>query len=757
MNAPTPKPAADLDDDEIDLGRVVTALADHKWLIAAITAAVTLLGAAYAFLAKPVYEANLLVQVEDSSPGAAKGMLAEAASMFDVKTEAAAEIEILRSRKIVGQPVDQLRLYIQAEPRRFPIIGDAIARRATDASSPGLLSLGSYTWGAESIDVDTFDTPPSAYGESFRVVAGQGGAYTLHDPTTGQEHRGQVGQTLQARTVGGQLQLLVNRIQALPGASFKLKRYSRMNRIEDLQDQIKVAELGKRSGVINVSLRGTDVQQVVRILNTIGTEYVRQNIERKSEEAEKTLQFLDTQLPALRKELETTEAKYNAYRNERGVIDLGEEAKALLGLAVTAQTRVVELQQKRLEVRARFQAGHPGLQALDEQIAEAQRELDRVNQRIRRLPLVEQDALRLTRDMKVSTDLYASLLESSQQLKLVKAGKTGNVRIIDSADVPDEPEQPKKPLVVAIALVLGLLLGCATVLVRRAMRNAIESAEDLETSTGVPVYATVPQSRKQQQIDKDRQTRHQAALLALTDREDFAVEALSSFMTALQFAMVGASNNIVLLTGATPGVGKSFVSANFAAVLAREGKRVLLIDGDLRKGYLQEYFDTPRERGLSEMLAGQTDLAATVRRGVAPNLDFVPTGTLPPNPTELLRHARLQDLLEAWRQHYDIVLIDTAPVLPVSDTAIIAPHVGSTIIVVRDGQSSLPEVRDTVKRLGQVGVRISCAVFNGMKPRRHGYGYSYGYGYGIAQPRTTSLRNQSSFIFRKLFDRINRK
>lgn len=729
MNPPTPSTAPDLDDDEIDLGRLATALVDHKWLIAAIAASVTLLGALYALLAKPVYEANLLVQVEDSTPGSAKGMLAEAASMFDVKTEAAAEIEILRSRKIVGQPVDQLRLHIQAEPRRFPLIGNAIARRAAEPATPGLLGMGHFAWGAESIEVQTFDPPAAAYGTPFTLVAGPEGHYVLIDPITGSEHAGRVGETLQARSADGPIQLRVKRIDALPGAGFKLVRHTRMKRIEDLQDRIKVTELGKRSGVINVTLRGTEVQQVVDILNTIGSEYVRQNIERKSEEAEKTLKFLDVQLPALKKELEAAEAKYNAYRNERGVIDLGEEAKALLGLAVQARTRVVELQQKRLEARARFQPGHPGLQAFDEQIGAAQRELEDVNRRIKRLPLVEQDALRLTRDMKVTTDLYASLLESSQQLRLVKAGKIGNVRIIDPADIPDEPEQPRPPLVLVASLVLGLLLGCTTVLVRRALRNAVESAEDLETATGVPVYATVPESRKQQAIDKERQTSQRAQLLALADREDFAIEALSSFMTALQFAMVGASNNIVLLTGATPGVGKSFVSANFAAVLAREGKRVLLIDGDLRKGYLHEYFDTPRERGLSEMLAGRTDLAGALRRAVAPNLDFVPTGALPPNPTELLRHARLQELLQSWREHYDLVLVDSAPVLPVSDTAIIAPHVGSTIVVVRDGQSTVPQVKDTVKRLQQVGVRVTCAVFNGLKPRRNGYGYHYGYGY----------------------------
>ena len=234
------------------------------------------------------------------------------------------------------------------------------------------------------------------------------------------------------------------------------------------------------------------------------------------------------------------------------------------------------------------------------------------------------------------------------------------VRDIGTREVPDEPVQPKKALVMAVALLLGLMLGAATVLVRRSLRNAVESAEDIETATGLSVYATVPQSPGQVGIDKALQNNQSAQLLARSQSEDFAVEALRGFMTALQFARVGAANNVVLITGATPGVGKSFVSANFAAVLANSGQRVLLIDGDLRKGYLHQYFDTARERGLSEVLAGATPLASALRPSALPGLDFVPTGSLPPNPAELLRGAAMAQLLQQASAQYDLVLIDTA-------------------------------------------------------------------------------------------------
>ena len=753
---PAPQTPAALDDDEIDLGRLLAALLDAKGLIAAITVATALLGVAYTQLAKPIYESNLLLQVEDNGPGGGKGMLAEAAAMFDVKTEAAAEIEIIKSRMVVGKPVDQLHLDIDARPLRLPLIGRAIASRNPQLSTPGLLGLGHSTWGAESIAVPRFEVPAKAYEKTFLLVAGLNGQYTLTDPTTELVHTGRVGQLLRAATPGGFVELLVQELNAQPGAGFRLVRRTRLSEIEALQQKLNVAELGKRSGIINVSLRGDDPQEVVDILNTIGAEYVRQNIERKSEEADKTLKFLDVQLPQLKRELEQAEAQYNAFRNSNSVVDLSEEAKSLLTLSVQAQSRQAELRQKRIEAAARFQGPHPALQALDAQLKQAQSDIGQLNTQIKRLPIVEQDMLRLTRDMKVSAELYASLLASTQQLKLVKAGKIGNVRLIDAAVLPDEPVQPKKPLVLAVALLLGLLLGCATVLVRRSLRNAVESAEDIETGTGLSVYATVPQSPGQIGIDKALQNNQSAQLLARSQSEDFAVEALRGFMTALQFARVGAPNNVVLITGATPGVGKSFVSANFAAVLANSGQRVLLIDGDLRKGYLHQYFDTARERGLSEVLAGATPLASTVRPSALPGLDFVPTGSLPPNPAELLRGAAMAQLLQQASAQYDLVLIDTAPVLPVPDTAIVAPHAGSTIVVVRDGHSTVPEVRDALKRLTQVGVRATCAVFNGMKPRRghygYGYGYSYAYSYGQGYGKASGssmLQSISNRIFKK--------
>ena len=246
------------------------------------------------------------------------------------------------------------------------------------------------------------------------------------------------------------------------------------------------------------------------------------------------------------------------------------------------------------------------------------------------------------------------------------------------------------------------------------------------------VFATVPHSKEQMQLDADARAKKPGThLLASLKPNEAAIESLRSLRTALQFAMLDAPNNIVLFTGPTPNIGKSFTSANFAAVLAAAGKRVLLIDADMRKGHINQFFGLERGLGLSELLSGTQTLDKVLRPGVAPGLDFLSTGTMPPNPAELLMSATAQDLLKQLSTQYDVVLVDTPPVLAVSDTAILAPQAGTTFLVVRADVSSLGEVQEATKRLSQSGVAVKGVIFNGLDitKRRYGYGYGYGYGY----------------------------
>lgn len=716
------------DDDEIDLATYLDTLFDHRWLIASIALVITLLGAAYAFMAKPIYEANMVVQVEDS-PTSSSNILGSMSSMFDVKTAATSEIEIIRSRMVMSRAVDNLLLYIDARPKYFPLVGGWLAGRNKQLSEPGLFGYGGYAWGAEQIDVSAFNVPESLEDHEFVLTAGANGQFRLSESKQEIELKGSVGSTLKAEVDGGAIELKVEHLSAKPGAQFLLSASSRLDSISQLQKDMAIAEKGKQSGILGITLEGTDPKLTSNILNEIGREYVRQNVERKSEEAEKSLTFLDKQLPDLKRQLEQSETKFNQFRNASGTVDLGEEAKMLLQQSVSAQTKLIELKQKREELLVRFTTGHRDVAGLDSQMKEINGELQSIAARIKKLPLLEQDVLRLTRDVKVNTDLYTALLNTAQQLRLVKAGKVGNVRLVDAAVAPKQPIKPKRLTVVAIAMLMGLFLGVICAFIKKSLFGGVDDAHEIEQMLGLTVYANIPHSKQQEGLYQQVLAKsREKSVLAQIDPTDTAIESLRSFRTSLQFSMLDAKNNIILITGPTPGLGKSFVSVNFAAVLAVAGKKVLLVDADMRKGYLHQYFGFGRENGLSDLVAGTCSLEQVVHKDVVKNVDFIATGNMPPNPSELLLQENIGRLLQSLSGSYDYVLIDTPPVLPVSDTLILAPYVGSLFMVARAGQSTIGEIKESIKRCSQTGIPVKGVIFNDIKHRPGGYGYGYKYG-----------------------------
>lgn len=735
LAAPQPVvPQASEESDEVNLVEYWDIIVDSRWLISIVAAAAMLIGGAYAFLANPVYESNLLIQVEDSQ-NSAKNLLGEAASLFDVKTPATAEMEIIRSRMVIGRAVDNTLLYISARPKRPPIVGDWLSRRAAGLSNPGFLGIGGWTTGAERIKVSSFDVPASEEDSKFTLVASADGQFELRHPDLPRPLQGRVGTPLVGSVHGEPLTLTVDEFAAMPGAEFEIIRHSRLETIERLQQTLKLSEKGRQSGVIDATLQDANRTRLTTILNAVGQEYVRQNVERKSAEAQKTLSFLDVQLPQFKKQLDQSEEAYNKYRNQQGTVALDEEAKLILAQSVDLRSKLLEAQQKKRELVARFTEEHPAVKTLDDQIRAWNTEIAALNARVKGLPTVQQDALRLERDVKVNNELYQQLRNNALQLQLVREGKVGNVRLIDSAVMPEEPVRPKRVLTLALALGIGLIGGVVMALARAAFFRGVRSPQEVEIQTGLSVYSTIPLSDAQQVMAQRVGAKTPGLhVLAASAPKDIAVEALRSLRTALQFAMMDTTNNRVLITGGTPGIGKSFVSANFSAVMASAGKRVLLIDADMRKGHLNQYFGVPREGGLSEMISGSVSREQGIRRGVVPNLDFITTGTLPPNPAELLVSGSFSRLLDALSDEYDLVIIDSAPVLVAADTLSIASYVGVLLLVARAGQTYIGDIHESARRLVQSGKAPTGVLFNALDlSRRHfgKYGYKYGaYNYG---------------------------
>lgn len=719
-------------DDEIDLLALLGTLWESKSIIAASTILFMVLGVSYALLATPIYRANAVVQVEEKSPGL-PGM-SDVTEMFGGESAAVTEIELLKSRTVIGTAVDELHLDIIIEPNYFPLFGSTIARHfshANDGLNPPLLGFSANAWGGEFIAVSQFDVPATQYNEVHTLVVGESGSYTLLSPDEEAILSGTVGQ---ATTAPGYA-LFIGELRARPGTEIFLTKLRRLNAIINLQEALGASERGKESGIIALSLDDSDPNHAEDILNVVARTYLRQNVERQSAEAAKSLSFLKDQLPIIKKDLENAERRFNEYQVKAGSVNISAEAEVLLEQVVDIESGMAELQLKKAELDRLYTRDHPAYQAWREQMAEQRARKLEFNDRIRGLPETQQELLGLKRDLEVGTEIYTQMLNNIQELDIVRAGTVGNVRIIDDAAVNiEEPVKPKQLLIVVIATLLGCFLGIAAVLVRAALNRGVENPDDIE-AIGMPVYASIPLSKEQSKLDRamfgSRKVRrhphnqHPTVLLAHCNPTDVTIEALRSLRTSLHFAMLEASNNIMMISGPSPNVGKSFVSGNLAAVIAQAGQRVLLIDMDLRKGYMHKMFDIGPENGASEVLSKRISLKEAIKPTQITNLSIIPRGAIPPNPSELLMSKGLTELLETVSRDYDIVLVDTPPIMAVTDAAIVGRQCGVTMLVARFGLNPIKELDITKQRFEQNGITIKGVVLNAVERRAAGYGYGY--------------------------------
>ena len=726
-----PQNAIEEGEDEINLGEILATLLEFKWLIIAVTTLSVLLGAAWLYVATPIYKADALLQIEEQK-SAGLTALEELQPLLGESVSVEAQQEILNSRMILGRVVDQLKLDIQATPDYVPVIGKAIARRHADTSlAEPLFGMTDYAWGGEQIKVESLEVPKGLLGEPMRLVAGKNGSYQLFNEEGEKLLDGVVGQPVAAKDIT----LFVSQLSARPGTRFKLTRVLDQDAIRNLRESFSVKERAKQSGVLEATLQGENAAQLGLILDDILNSYVRQNVEVRSAEAANTLKFLEAQLPVLKTQVDNAEAAFNSYRQSRGSVDLAMETQGVLSSIVDVDKETVKLQQMRDELRQQFTPEHPRMQALDSQIERLKAKRGQFDNRVASLPATQQTVLRLQRDVEVSNKLYIELLNSAQQLRVSKAGTVGDSRIIDSAVVASEPISPKGALILAVSLLMGLLFSVVLIWVMRSLRVMVEDPDKIEKQLGLPVYATIPHSKIEVTLARDiKSGKRKGELLAIDYPDEIAVESLRSLRTTIHFALLDADKGSLLITGPSPGIGKSFISKNLGAVLAQSGKRVAIVDADLRKGHIHREFDMKREIGVSEFVSGTASLSEIVKLSTVPNLSVITTGQRPPNPSELLMHPNFAELLEQLGGLFDILIVDAPPILAVSDAAIIGRHTGATLMVARAGKHPIREIEQAVKRLAQSGVQVKGFVFNDMDTVRqryrygyHGYVYNYSY------------------------------
>ncbi|HDY8043930.1 TPA: polysaccharide biosynthesis tyrosine autokinase [Vibrio vulnificus] len=711
MTTPQNRSSVDNSSDEIDLGKLLGILLDAKWIILVTTFLFAVGGVAVALLSTPIYKADALIQIEQKSSGGISSLVGDMGELFSQESSATTEIEIIKSRMILGDTVDKFNLTTVAEPKYLPVIGKGLARIAGKVNQ---------------IEISRYTVPEYAQEMKHTLVVLDA------EKKTYQLVRGDEQVVLQG--VAGELakndgyELFVTELRSHNEQEFSLSQQSRLEAIEWLKKNLAISERGKQTGILMLSFEGENRNQISEILNHISQTYFLQNVERNSAEAEKSLTFLKGHLPDIKNSLTTAEDTLNRFRQDNESIDLGLEAKATLDVMVKLEAQLNELTFKESEISQRFTKDHPAYRSLLDKRETLLKERERLNQQVQKLPKTQREVLRMTRDVEVNQQIYIQLLNKVQELSIIKAGTVGNVRILDEAQSYANPVKPKKPLIVVLATMLGGMLSVALVLVKAALHRGVENPDEIE-QIGLSVYASVPKSNLQLELAnklarKKRNT--DLTLLAESNPADLSIEALRGLRTSLHFAMMEAKNNVLMISGPAPGIGKSFVSTNFAAVAAKTGQKVLLIDADMRKGYLQQCFGLNWENGLSDLLSGKVTRDVAVQSAKVENLDIITRGQVPPNPSELLMHPRFKELVDWASEHYDLVIIDTPPVLAVTDPSIVGAIAGTTLMVARFGQNTVKEIDVARSRFEQAGIEVKGVILNATEKRASSY---YGYGY----------------------------
>ncbi|EOY0871078.1 polysaccharide biosynthesis tyrosine autokinase [Klebsiella pneumoniae] len=706
------------DDDEMDLGKLIGELIDHRKLIIAITSFCTLISLVYAIFATPIYQANSLIQVEQKQGNAILSNLSQ--MLPDSQPQSAPEISLIQSRMILGKTVDDLNLQIMIKQNYFPIFGQGFARLLGEKPS-NIEVTRLYVTNAND-DVTQLELKIKD-GEHYQIK---------YD---GAVFNGRVGELLENK----QLAIKVNDISAKPGDTFTIYYFNRLKAIADLLDNLNVSDQGKDTGILSISYTGENPQLIKNIVNSISENYLAQNISRQAAQDAKSLDFLNIQLPKVRNDLDIAENKLNAYRRQSDSVDLSLEAKAVLDQIVNVDNQLNELTFRESEISQLYTKEHPTYKALMEKRKTLQEEKLRLNKKVSSMPETQQEILRLSRDVESGRAVYMQLLNRQQELNIAKSSAIGNVRIIDDAVTQLKPVKPKKILVVIIGFILGLSIAIGVVFLRIMLRRGIETPEQLE-EIGINVYASVPvaeslvsNERSIKNIRKKITHKEYTGLLATTNPADLAIEAIRGLRTSLHFAMIEARNNILMISGASQNAGKTFISSNLAAVVAQTGKKVLFIDTDMRKGYVHKVFDVENDNGLSNYLSGKLGLEATLKKIPEAGFDFISRGVVPPNPTELLMHRRMEEMLKWASQNYDLVILDTPPILAVTDAAIIGHYAGTTLLVARFELNTVKEMDVAFKRFEQSGIVAKGCILNGIVKKAssyYGYGYNhYGYSY----------------------------
>ncbi len=732
--------------DDIDLMALVLVLL-RGWKIIALMAILgLLLGLLYTRYVNPIYKSDALIQIEENTQGieALGESISELVGAEVSKAET--EAELIRSRMILEPVVELLHLRIKLTD---PNIGhlDRIKsnRTYTQLNTPDDVSLDTENG---IVKVRQFDVSPAYLNQPFTLTKSATG-FVLSNGFD--EFKGQLGQAHQFKGLDGQINITVTELPA-DGYPINISKQTIKAATDAINSALSVEEKGQKTGIIQLSMTGPNQEQITTILNQIVRSYVDQNQSRGSEETTKTLAFMETQIPLLKEKLETSEALFNDFRKKYGTIDVGKEAELLLNEKSRIDEQLNELKLKKADLTTYYTEEHPLVIQINEQLKVLNNRTREIDNTIAGLPEIQREFLKLSEDTAINREIYLTLLKNYEQLKIVKAGQIGYARIIDSPTSTFNAIAPNKLQILMLTTLIGMMFGVMLVLLKNLIRNVVKDPEHLEVTTGIPVIATIPRSPLLSRLSKKKNTTPR--MLAHVDHSSLSYEAIKSLRTNLMFGMpmgtaVGQPAQVILITGESPGVGKSFIAANLSEVFAQLNKKVLVIDGDMRLGELHKMFNMSQHDGLADYLlqdkkhfspidgtrsdseVSSLGVESFIHSTGMELIDFIPRGRQPHNPTSLLMGEKFNHLMAELKTQYDYIVIDSPPILAASDAMVLAQHADKVLIVTKFNHSIEGQLVYAIKQMNKANVQVDGIILNDVQQGlMDKYSYHYHYAYG---------------------------
>lgn len=637
------------------------------------------------------FKADCLVQI-DTEANRSTGLLGDLAKLAQSESKAETEAELIQSRAVVGPVIQELGLdnWWASKGLTRKLQGKAGRLQIPKMTLPPR-QVGAPAWTLVALDADS--------------------NFILRDPAGRIALRGIVGQWADTLIGHDTLGILLESMESEPGEIFTISKLPFSSAYKLMAKKLTVAEKGKATGILQLGFSADTPERAANILNAIADSYVHQNVDVRSGESRKTLEFLQAQLPKVRFTLDSLEGILNSYRFKKGTVDIGSETRVILQERSELQQQLIELGQRRQELLRLYKEDHPSIEALEAQRTQLIRALAGSSNQVKQLPLTQQQLDKLVRDVQATSISYNSLQNNIQQLEMVRGGELGSARVVDRAIPPSRKTSPIRAVLVILGLGFGAAGAYSFLFLKKLLRRGIEKATVLE-SMGIPVLTQIPFSSVQKDADRKTKGKSPARPLAEVNPSDLTVESMRSLRIALDVSLTGSDRRIVAISGLMEGDGKSFVAQNLACLFAQTGRKVVLVDADMRLGHQHQSFGLRPSNGLAELLLGKTDLESALLGTGCEGLKLIPCGLDKNRPTELLSSPAFAQLLSVLSSRFDFVVLDTPPVLHVTDPLVVMRASTRSILVAKAGAHSRATVIEAMRRAKVADVQSVAMVLN---------------------------------------------